>query len=281
MFDVLGGMGQFLVMVKPFFDFRNLIVKQKSVRGHNHPPVEYSIRLEHVGYCYPGSKKKALNDINIEIKNGQRVAIVGENGSGKTTLLHLILDMFEPTEGNILFGKVPYHHFSEGELLRRVPVVPQEFNCYAVSMKDNISFGCALPEQELKNWLEWMRLSSLQWEEGVIVGGEFGGIELSGGQKQRLAILRARYKQADIFAFDEPTSAIDPFQESETYKLLKEMMNGKTAIIISHRLALTKGCDKIIVLEKGRVAETSTHDELLCTNGRYAELWKTQAEWYL
>ena len=279
MFDVLGGMGQFLVMVKPFFDFQDLIAKQKSAQGHT-PPIENNIHFEHVSYRYPGMDRNALSDINIEIKSGQKVAIVGENGSGKTTLLHLILDMFEPTKGTVFFGKIPYHCFSEEEFLKTVSVVPQEFNCYAISINDNISFGHSDPEIELKSWLTTMHLSAFQSMQNAIVGREFGGIELSGGQRQRLAILRAKYKRAGIFVFDEPTSAIDPFQESETYKQLKEMMNGKTAIVVSHRLALTKDCDKIIVLQKGRVAEMGTHDELLHSNGLYAHMWKAQAEWY-
>lgn len=125
-----------------------------------------------------------------------------------------------------------------------------------------------------------MHLSHLGAKEDILIGKEYGGIELSGGQKQRLAILRARYKQANILAFDEPTSAIDPFQEKEIYDQLIEMMRGKTSIIISHRLALTKDCDQIIVLKKGRIVEAGTHDELIEANGVYAEMWKIQAFLY-
>lgn len=279
MFEILGGIGQFLVMVAPFFDFKDSIEKRK--RSPNFEKLmNYKLQLKHVYFRYPGMTEYALNDINMCIERGNKIAIVGENGSGKTTLINLILSMFEPTEGSIMYDGISGECLSEENIVYNISAIPQEFNCYAISIKDNITFGTPIEDKKIDEYLTYMNLDELKLNKDAMIGLAFGGIELSGGQKQRLAITRAKFKEATFFVLDEPTSAIDPFQEKEIYERLFEMIKEKTAIIISHRLALAKACDQIFVLKRGRIVEKGTHSELVKINGVYAEMWRTQAGMY-
>lgn len=279
MFEVLGGMGQFLVMVKPYFDFKNLFdVKENNVKIQK--PEDHSICLQNVYFQYPGSDEYTLKNINMKVLMGKKIAIIGENGSGKTTLLHLILNQFSPTKGNILYNGIDYNQISEQVFFDNVSVVPQQFNCYSISIKDNISFGKYISNEQLKALLKPMHLIFLDSDENTSLGREFGGIELSGGQKQRVAILRAKFKQAKILAFDEPTSAIDPFQEKEIYDQLLTMMDNKMVFVISHRLALCKDCDQILVMKDGEIVESGTHSELIRKKDIYYKMWNIQAALY-
>ncbi len=279
LFEVLGGIGQFLVMVKPYFEFASLAAQRTT--GTALPAQEGDgIRAEHVRYRYPGAQTDALKDVSLEIKAGEKVAIVGTNGSGKTTLLHLLLGLYEPSGGRILYGGIPGGQLAEEAHLKRVSAVPQDFQCYAVSLRDNIAFGVSLTQRELAGQLAQVHLSALAGKEDAVLGREFGGIGLSGGQKQRIAILRAGFKGGDMIAFDEPTSAIDPFEEKEIFDAMRAMMQGRTALIISHRLSLARECDRIFVLEKGRLVESGAHEELCKADGVYAGMWRVQADLY-
>lgn len=279
MFEILGGIGQFLVMVAPFFEFKDSVEKKGKIPV-NEKHFNKSLRLEHVYYCYPGMSENALNDINMHIDIGNKIAIVGENGSGKTTLINLILSMLNPTDGLIMYDGISSECLNEENVVYNISVIPQEFNCYAISIKDNITFGIPSEEKKIDEYLTYMNLDELKTNREAIIGLDFGGIELSGGEKQRLAIARAKFKNATFFILDEPTSAIDPFQEKEIYRRLLDMIKGKTAIIISHRLALTKSCDQIYVLKKGNIVEKGIHSELIKINGIYAEMWRAQAGIY-
>lgn len=279
-FEVLADISQYLMMVKPYFDFEVLASSHDNNSGDNdktpHQKDISVIKMENIFYKYYGSKSYALENINLNIGQGQTVAIVGENGSGKTTLLKVLLKLFAPSHGTILYN----NGFTSDQLFFEiVSIVPQNFNSYAISIRDNITFGRKIDDKKIKELLGSLNLEFLNPSD--IYGREFGGIELSGGQKQRIAILRAKYKNGNLYAFDEPTSAIDPLQEKMIYDSLIKTTKGKTTIIISHRLALTRLCDLIVVLKEGKIIEKGTHDELMKMNSEYAAMWKSQAELYL
>lgn len=266
-------------MVKPYFEFEKLV----AAKGKNqvmHESFCGNIKLENVSFKYFGTNEYALKNINFFIKEGQKIAIVGKNGFGKTTLLKMLLNLLKPTEGQIYYENKAGRWVKDCSVPDNVSIVPQEYNCYSVTIKENIVFGDEVSDLYIKKLLDSVDLGVLQIDPAAIYGREFDGIELSGGQKQRIAILRAKNKSGDVVAFDEPTSAIDPFQEKMIYDKLEEIANGKTTFIVSHRLALTKNADLIMVLNRGEIIEMGTHDELLRKRGEYFRMWNAQVEVY-
>lgn len=244
------------------------------------------ISMRNVSFSYPTAEKEALHDVSFTIRKGERVVIVGENGSGKTTLSKLIAGVYEPASGEVRYDGEDIKNFEKDSFYRRISVISQNFVKYQLSMRENI--GMSTPNQ-VHNDERLMQSARAANVEPIIrriggldtqLGREFDGVELSGGEWQKVAIARGLNKDADLIILDEPTSALDPLVEYDILKKFIDLTEGKTSVIISHRVGLCKFADRIIVMANGCVVGNGTHTELLKTNAEYARIWNEQAKWY-
>lgn len=261
---------RFGIMVEPYFDFLAKIEREgeETTAGN-------SLELKDVYFKYPNAKDYAISGIDLTIKPGEKVAIVGINGSGKSTLSKLLLGEFEPTKGEILIGGVSSKKLKEPEIYEKRSQVSQFFNRYEMSLKENISFENDLNLSE-SDVTRFVKKKGLNLES--ILGREFGGVELSGGEWQRIAILRGFNKNSEFITLDEPTSAIDPINEKEIYDFFDDNSNGKTEIIITHRLGAIKYVDRILVMENGKIIEDGDFRELTERQGKFKEIYDSQSE---
>jgi ATP-binding cassette subfamily B protein len=244
--------------------------------------------LENVSYTYPQADKPALENISLTIKAGERLAVVGVNGAGKSTLVKLICGLYRPTGGIIRLNGVDISEFNRDEYYTLFSAVFQEIYVTNASIAGNVS---QRPEAETdrERVSQCLALAGLLGEVDSLPRGmdtpllreiESDAVELSGGETQKLALARALYKDAPVMILDEPTAALDPIAESETYLRYAELTQGKTSVYISHRLASTRFCDRIILLDGHTIAETGAHAELMALGGKYAEMFGVQASYY-
>jgi len=250
----------------------------------------HTLELRHVSFAYPGSDRAVLKDINLTLRPGETVALVGLNGAGKTTLIKLLTRLYDPTEGEILLDGKDLRDYDVKELYRLFGLVFQDFGKYAVSFADNIRFGDLRREGSVENVVHAAKQAGADkvaeelpqsYDTQLMRYFDRNGIELSGGQWQKLSVARAFYSDADILILDEPTASLDPLAEQEIFRRFDELRKDKTTIFVSHRLSSATVASKIVVLEYGRVIEEGTHRELIDKNGKYALLFRTQAERYL
>lgn len=229
-----------------------------------------------------------MKDISFSIRPGERIALVGNNGAGKTTLVKLLCGFYHPTGGKILIGGHSIEELNLDEYYDLLAVIFQDVNSVPISIASNVS-GCVEEETDLERVREclrraglWKDVEALERKELTNLTQTFDpdGIQLSGGMMQKLMLARCLYKDAPMLVLDEPTAALDPIAESSMYEEYKTATQGKAALFISHRLASTKFCDRILFLEDGRIAETGTHDELLQKHGKYAEVFAVQSQYY-
>jgi ATP-binding cassette, subfamily B, bacterial len=261
----------------------------------NHPspmPRDTLPTLETVNlsFTYPGAAKPAIQGINLQIAAGETVVIVGENGAGKTTLAKLLCRLYAPSEGEILLSGRDYRLFDLDMFRREVAALFQDFARFPATLRENIGFGNLSnlgSDGSIYQAASQMRLTKLveslpkQLETPLSKELE-DGVELSGGQWQRIAIARALMRSdAKLVILDEPTASLDPRTEYEALSLFREMVQGKTAVIISHRLALARIATTVIVMEHGEIIERGTHDDLMRAGGRYAEMFTRQASSYV
>lgn len=246
------------------------------------------ISLCNVYFRYPGSNKNVLENINIVITPGESIAIVGENGAGKTTLSKVILGLFLPTEGDVIWGENNTKNISLASMFESSSGVFQDYVKYQMTVKENIGISNTSVCFDLGRIKEVLQhvdidLDNQKYNRGVdtILSKEFGGIELSGGEWQRIAIARGIYKPFSLIILDEPTASIDPFKEELIYNEFKLLSKGKTSIVITHRLGAARLADKIIVMDKGKIIETGTHEELIRQNGKYMAMYKIQKNMYV
>lgn len=241
------------------------------------------IEFRHVCFQYPGSSKEILSDVNFTIKSGENIAIVGRNGAGKTTLIKLLCGFYPVTKGKILLDDQDIMEMKKGEIYRRISAIFQDLVFVPYSVRKNVIAGDKdNNSQRIKECLEKAQILDKFPDLDIFIDKRVhkGGIELSGGEKQKLAFARALYKRAGILILDEPTAALDPIAESGLYKNYNEVSKDKTTLFISHRLASTSFCDRILLLDKGRIAEEGTHDELLKKNGIYSQMYMMQSQYY-
>ncbi len=253
------------------------------------PDGPYEIEFRNVSFRYPGQQSWALRNINIKITGTQRLAIVGENGAGKTTFVKLLTRLYDPTEGQILLCGKDIREFSYESYLSKISSVFQDFKLFSFTLKDNICFSksAVTPDRDVEAALQMSglsdKLSSLPDGVNTYVYKNFeeSGFNPSGGEGQKIAIARALFKDAPIIILDEPTAALDPKSEYEIYQRFYQMVSGKMAFFISHRMATTKFCDRIAVFSQGQLLEIGTHEELMgLPNGIYRTFYHMQADSY-
>lgn len=255
--------------------------------AHGQP---HTIVFDHVSFVYPGTEKKVLDDVSFTIRPGETLVLVGLNGAGKTTLLKLLTRLYDPTEGRVLLDGQDIRAYEVDDLYRMFGIIFQDFGKYAVSVSENIHFG-DIQKQMLREEIEKAaqeadaedyisRLPS-GFDTPLMRIFEEGGIELSIGQWQKLAIARAFYSTSDVLILDEPTASLDPMAEQEIFNQFDRLRADKTTIFVSHRLSSATVASKILVLEYGKLIEEGDHKSLMAKEGRYFELFTTQAKRYL
>ena len=246
---------------------------------------QYEFAFHDVSFSYPGTNIPVLEHVTLSFAVGEKTALVGRNGAGKTTLIKLLCRLYEPTSGYITLNGIDIRKYSYKEYTQAFSVVFQDFHLFSLPLDENIAAGTEIDEAALQSSLAKVGLTDhvQQLPQGVrtrLYNNNGAGVDLSGGEAQRTAIARALYKDAPFVILDEPTAALDPIAEAEIYEQFSQMTAGKTAVYISHRMSSCKFCDRIIVLDHGRIAEDGTHDTLLANHGIYANLYETQAQYY-
>ncbi|MCG8552032.1 MAG: ABC transporter ATP-binding protein/permease, partial [Desulfobacterales bacterium] len=274
-----------------FYDFLNITPRIKTPKSPMTVPNknEKGIEFKNITFFYPNCEKNVLKNVNFSIMPGETVALVGENGSGKSTLAKLLARLYEPQHGEIFFEGTNIKKFRPQEYRKMISVVFQDHNRYNLTIRENIYMG------NLENRKDTDSIQRAAKETGIhsmilnfphdydtMLGKWFKtGEELSVGQWQMLAIARAFFREARLIIMDEPSSALDPETEMNIFSKLKRLIRDRSALIISHRYSTVKMADKILVLDKGRIAEQGGHSDLLEKGGIYARLYRTQADGYI
>ena len=250
---------------------------------------ERGVRFDHVTFAYPGAPKPALEDVNLFIPAGQSLALVGHNGAGKTTFIKLLTGLYAPTAGRVLLDGKNVLELDEETLRARFAIIFQDYNRYQLSFKDNVAVGSLPHQQDQPRLARAVErggadevLKTLKEGQDTQLGRWFiKGTELSGGQWQKVALSRAFMREeADILVLDEPTATLDPEAEYQVFERFKELTKGRTSIVISHRFATVRLADRIVVIQDGKVLEEGSHQELLDQDGRYAHMFRLQAQGY-
>lgn len=248
---------------------------------------EYTIELKNVSFRYPGKNKNVLSNINLTIKPNEKIAIVGLNGAGKTTLVKLICGYYDPTEGEILLNGVNIKAYNREHYYKMFSAVFQHFSLLAGSVAvnvaqsiDHINYDLVYSCVEKAGLKEKIESLPEKYESNLNREVFEDATNLSGGETQRLMLARALYKDAPIIVLDEPTSALDPIAEADIYNKYNELAKNKSSLFISHRLASTRFCDRILFIADEKIVEQGTHDELLAMGGKYAHLFNVQSKYY-
>lgn len=266
-----------------FLNYKNKIADGGRTQIDNCPEIEF----QNVFFKYPGSEKYTIKDVSFKVQSGKKTALVGENGAGKSTIIKLLLRFYKPEKGRILIDHKDIEEYSLDALYRVFGVCFQDVSKYALTLKENIILSGMERDEEMLNKV----ISAVSLEDVVrdnaagydaLLTREFDdkGIELSGGQWQKLAIARAFYRNSGVILLDEPSSALDPEAEDQIFRSIKNLCKDKSGIIISHRLSSMTMADNIVVLDGGSVLEQGTHEDLMHKDGKYAMLYKIQAEKY-
>jgi ATP-binding cassette, subfamily B, bacterial len=254
--------------------------------GAEPAPAGFSlIKASRVGFTYPGAARAALEDVSVEIRYGEIIALVGENGSGKTTLAKLLAGLYEPTAGDITWDGVSLADVNREQLRDRIAVIMQDFTRWPMTALENITMG--RPRDDVRLAMATAAagtdrvIATLPAGYDTHLDRRFrGGTEPSGGQWQRIAIARGFYRDAALLICDEPTSALDPRAEHSLFDMIRAHAAGRTVLLITHRLASVRHADRIYVLDHGRVVEHGRHDQLMANGGLYADLYTLQASAY-
>lgn len=251
------------------------------------PAAAPRIEFSHVSFRYPGSESWALSDVCLSAAAGEKLALVGENGSGKTTLIKLLCRLYRPTEGKILLDGRDIWSYPWEEYREKLAAVFQDFSLFAFSLAENVAAAADYDADRVKRALKQAglekKLASLPQGIRQPLSHAFSedGTDLSGGEAQKTAIARAIYKDAGLMLLDEPTAALDPYAEAEIYENFHYMAEGRTVFSVSHRLSSCRGCDRVAVLDHGKIVQLGTHEELVGqTDKKYAALWRAQAQYY-
>ena len=249
----------------------------------------YEFEFKNVSFKYSRADKYALKDLNLKIKAGERLAVVGLNGAGKSTFIKLMLRLYEPTEGQILLNGVDISTYDIDSYYGIFSPVFQDVNLFAFTFAENISMR-ALENTDFSLAQKFTKDAGLGEKLESLPNGlntqllkiiYDDGIDMSGGEKQKLALARALYKNSPVVILDEPTSALDAIAESKLYEEFDKLIGGKTAVYISHRLSSTQFCNNVAMFMEGKMIEYGTHDSLMAANGEYAKMFNIQSQYYL
>ena len=227
--------------------------------------------------------------ISFQIAEGETIAVVGNNGSGKTTLSKILLGIYTPGSGTVKIGDTDTGRMAPQTVGAGMSAVFQKFQKYKMSISDNIIISdYTLEDRDPGAFHQCMDRFDMELEKenfsdgyDTLLSRDFGGTELSGGQWQRIAILRGIYRNRSIMVLDEPTSAIDPLEETKLYGIFAELARGRTALIVTHRIGLTKTADRIMVMDQGKLVQMGTYRELAAADGKFRELLQAQKKWYI
>jgi ATP-binding cassette subfamily B protein len=276
--------------LQDYFDFLAIVPTIRDSPEAMDAPKEIKdgIRFENVGFKYPGTEVWAVRHISFFLEPGEKLALVGENGAGKTTLVKLLARMYDPSEGQILIDGIDVRQFKIESYRKMIGVIFQDYVRFSFKAGENVAVG-QIEESENTQQIKTAAEKSLA--DPVIqklpggydqmLGKRFSeGIDLSGGEWQKIALARAYMRDAQIVILDEPTASLDARAEYEVFKRFSELTKGKSAVIISHRFSTVRMADRILVLKNGELLELGTHEELLSSNGLYAELFHLQAQGY-
>ena len=277
----LSAMREFLKIPEPFRfeDGKPLPVK---------PDHLYQLELRDVSFRYPGADRDTLSHVNLTIHPGEKLAVVGRNGAGKTTLIKLLCGLYDPTDGQVLLDGQDIRQYNRRDYYKHFSAVFQQFSLLAATMAENVAQAEAADVDLPRMWDCMERAGIADKIRSLPKGADtqltrevyLDGVELSGGQTQRLMLARALYKDAPVVVLDEPTAALDPLAESDLYQKYSGLTGNCTSVYISHRLASTRFCDRVLLIENGGIAEEGTHEELLALGGRYAYLFNIQSKYY-
>ena len=252
-------------------------------------PIKDGFTFENVGFQYRGSEKWSLRHLSFHLSAGEKLALVGENGAGKTTLVKLLARLYEPTEGRILLDGRDLREYNLDDLRKNVSIIFQDYMKFQLGAGENIAIGDieGIEDQEhieasAGKSLADTVIDKLPEKYKQMLGKRFmGGVELSGGEWQKIALARAYMGNAQLMILDEPTSALDARAENEVFIRFAELMQGRTAVLISHRFSTVRMADRILFLENGQLLELGSHEELMELDGKYASLFKLQAKGYV
>lgn len=286
--NALIDINQVTMYLELFMIFDNIESKNSKGTMSVEDIEDLTIEFKNVSFKYPKREDYTLKNIAIKIKPGEKLSVVGLNGAGKTTFIKLLSRLYEPTEGKVLLGGVDIREFVYDEYMKLLSVVFQDFKLLSYSIKENISLD---REEDNKRIIGCLNKAGLEKDlikldkgihTNIYKSFDKNGIEFSGGQSQKIAISRALYKNSPIVILDEPTSALDPISEYEIYNSFNKLVEGKTAIYISHRLSSTRFSDNIAVFKDGEIVEYGSHDELIKDQtSLYADMYNTQAKYYV
>lgn len=247
------------------------------------------IRLEGATFRYPGKETDAIQNVTFTIRSGETVAIVGENGAGKTTLVRLMTGLFLPSIGTVRLDGTDTREAAIRSIYRGISGVFQKYQRYKMTLSDNVGISDVGHADDLSAMDAALSKAEVDPENvdhypagmSTMLSREFDGIDLSGGQWQRIAIARGFYRAHDMIVLDEPTAAIDPLEETAIYRKFSELSHDKTAVLVTHRLGAARIAHRILVMDKGRLTEQGTHEELMRLGGLYARMYQAQAQWYV
>ena len=291
--EALGSISMYAAHTKHFFDFLDLAEEapaesKKSAAEFNNSAcsLKNCIELKNVSFSYPNKDKKAIEDINLSIRKGETIALIGENGSGKTTLSKIILGLYEADDGSVFWDGTDLNFLDKDALYKNISLTLQKPVQYNFSLRENVAISDLSRINEEVKIIEALKENDADYlleKTGGLdgrLGRIFNGAELSGGEWQRLALSRCRFKNADFLILDEPTSALDPIEESLVLKRFISLIKNKTAVIISHRAGLCRLVDRVALMKEGKLLALGTHDELFSSCEEYRMLYSAQADFY-